>query len=198
MGTVEEIGLRSTRIRTLDRTVVTIPNAEFSNLRLENYARRDRMRLWTLIGVRYETMPDQLRFLLARLREILLAHPRVTEDPARVRLVGFGAYSLDLEVFAYVDSSDWNEFLAIREDVYLGFMDAIKEAGTGFAFPSSTTYLGRDGGLDAERARQAEERVAAWREQGELPFPNFPDALRREVWNRLDWPPKGSARAEGG
>jgi MscS family membrane protein len=195
VGTVEEIGLRSTRGRTLDRTVVTIPNAEFSNLKLENYARRDRMRLWTMIGVRYETTPDQLRFLLARLREILLAHPRVTDDPARVRLVGFGAYSLDMEVFAYVDTADWTEFLSIREDVYLRFMDAIKEAGTSFAFPSSTTYVGRDEGLPEEAVREAEQRVAAWREQGALPFPNFPDAARQEVWNTLDWPPQGSGEA---
>jgi MscS family membrane protein len=192
VGTVEEIGLRSTRVRTLDRTVVTIPNAEFSNLQLENFAQRDRMRLWTTVGVRYETTPDQLRFLLARLRQILLAHPRVTEDPARVRLVGFGTCSLDLEVFAYVDTADWSEFLAIREDLYLRFIDAINEAGTGFAFPSSTTYLGRDAGLNGEKARRAEEKVAAWREKGELPFPDFADQVRREVWNSLDWPPAGS------
>ncbi len=192
VGTVEEIGLRSTRVRTLDRTVVTIPNAEFSNLRLENFARRDRMRLWTMIGVRYETTPDQLRYVLARLRQILLAHPRVTDDPARVRFVGYGASSFDLEVFAYVDTSDWSEFLGIREDIYLLFNDAIKEAGTSFAFPSSTTYVGRDDGLNAEQQQQAEERVAAWRDKGELPFPNFPDELRREVWNSLDWPPAGS------
>lgn len=197
VGTVEEIGLRSTRVRTLDRTVVTIPNAEFSNLRLENFARRDRMRLWTMIGVRYETTPDQLRYLLARLREILLGHPRVTDDPCRVRMVGFGAYSLDLEVFAYIDTAHWNEFLAIREDVFLRFIDAVKEAGTGFAFPSSTTYLGRDEGLSAEDARQAKDRVAAWREKGELPFPDFPDRVRSELWNRLDWPPTGSPVADG-
>jgi MscS family membrane protein len=195
VGTVEEIGLRSTRVRTLDRTVVSIPNAAFSNMELENFARRDRMRLWTMLGVRYETTPDQLRFLLARLRQLLLGHPRVTDDPARVRLVGFGAYSLDIEVFAYVDTSDWDEFLAIREDIYLRLIDAVKEAGTGFAFPSSTTYVGRDEGLDEEEARRAEERVAAWREKGELPFPNFPDEARRRVWNSLDWPPQGSPAA---
>ena len=195
VGTVEEIGLRSTRVRTLDRTVVTIPNAEFSNLRLENFAKRDRMRLWTMLGVRYETTPDQLRYLLARLREILLAHPRVTDDPARVRFVGFGAYSLDLEVFAYVDTDDWSELLGIREHIYLQFMDAVREAGTGFAFPSSTTYVARDDGLDADEMRQAEARVAAWREKGELPFPNFPDAHRREVWNSGQWPPPGSPGA---
>jgi MscS family membrane protein len=192
VGTVEEIGLRSTRVRTLDRTVVTIPNAEFSNLRLENFARRDRMRLWTMIGVRYETTPEQLRFLLARLREILLAHPRVTEDPARVRFVGFGAYSIDLEVFAYVDTEDWSEFLSIREDIYLRFMDAVKQSGTSFAFPSSTMYLGRDDGLDQEETSQAEARVAQWRQKGELPFPHFPPGVRDQVENTLEWPPPGS------
>ena len=195
VGTVEEIGLRSTRIRTLERTVVTIPNGEFSNLTLENYALRDQRRLWTMIGVRYETTPDQLRYVLARLRQILLAHPRVTADPARVRFVGFGAYSLDIEVFAYIDTADHTEFLGIREDLYLHFMDAIKEAGTGFAFPSSTTYVGRDDGLDAEETRQAEARVAEWRKKHELPFPNFPDNIHREVWNSLDWPPSGSPDA---
>ena len=198
VGTVEEIGLRSTRVRTLDRTVITIPNAEFSNLALENFAKRDRMRLWTMIGVRYETTPEQLRFLLARLREILLAHPRVTEDPARVRLVGFGAYSLDLEVFAYVDTGDWGEFLEIREDIYLRFMDAVKEAGTGFAFPSSTTYLGRDEGLDEEEKSRAEAQVAEWREKGALPFPHFPPDVRDQVQNTLEWPPPGSPGASRG
>jgi MscS family membrane protein len=192
VGTVEEIGLRSTRIRSLDRTVVTIPNSEFSNLKLENYALRDRMRLWTMVGVRYETTPDQLRYVLVRLREILIAHPRVTDDPARVRFVGFGAYSLDLEVFAYVDTADWNEFLGIREDLYLRFMDAIKEAGTGFAFPSSTTYIGRDDGLREEEVRRAETRVAEWREKGELPLPNLSPDARQGIENTLEWPPPGS------
>jgi MscS family membrane protein len=195
VGTVEEIGLRSTRVRTLDRTLVSVPNAEFSNLRLENYTKRDRILLNTVLGVRYETTADQLRFLLARIREILIAHPRVTVDPARIRFVGFGAYSLDLEVFAYVDTNDWNEFLAIREDIFLRFIDAVNEAGSSFAFPSSTMYVGRDDGLDAAAVRRAEERVAAWRDQGELPFPDVPEELRREVWNSLDWPPKGSPNA---
>jgi MscS family membrane protein len=85
--------------------------------------------------------------------------------------------------------------LAIREDLYLRFIDAVREAGTGFAFPSSTTYVGRDEGLREQNARRAEERVAAWREKGKLPFPDFPDEVRREVWNTLDWPPAGSSGA---
>jgi MscS family membrane protein len=112
--------------------------------------------------------------------------------------VGFGAYSLDLEVFAYADTADWNEFLTIREDVYLRFMEAIKEAGTGFAFPSNTTYLGRDEGLDREEVSRVEERVATWRDQCALPFPQFPEDLRQELRNTLDWPPDGSPDARRG
>ena len=192
IGTVEEIGLRSTRIRTLDRTVVSVPNAEFSSLQIENFAKRDRIWLKTMLGLRYETTPEQMRYVLARLREMLLAHPKITEDPARVRFVGFGAYSLDLEVFAYADTSDFNEFLAIREDVYLRMMDIVAEAGTGFAFPSQTMYVGRDDGLDPQRTKEAEGRVADWRDHERLPFPNFDAARRRELMDSLDYPPEGS------
>jgi MscS family membrane protein len=97
-----------------------------------------------------------------------------------------------MEVFAYVDTQDWNEFLQIREDIYLRFVDAVKEAGTGFAFPSSTMYLGRDEGLNQEDVRRAEERVAKWRVKGTLPFPHFPQNVHDKVHNTLEWPPPGS------
>ncbi len=147
LGIVEEIGLRSTRVRTLDRTVITVPNATFSDLQIENLAVRDRMRLKTVIGVRYETTPAQLRRLLEDLRSVLRSHPRVCEDPCRVRMVGFGASSLDIEVYAYVDTPDWNEYLEVREELYLQMMDAVERAGTGFAFPSQTLYLAKDDGI---------------------------------------------------
>lgn len=195
VGTVEEVGLRSTRVRTLDRTVVTVPNAEFAQVQIENFASRDRMRLHTVLGLRYETTPDQLRHVLAGLRRLLSAHPRITDDPARVRFVAFGPHSLDLEVFAYADTTDWNEFLKIREDVYLRMMDVVAESGTGFAFPSQTLYLGRDTGIDREKAEKAEGEVRAWRSEGSLPFPDFsPESLAR-VENTLDYPPRGSAHA---
>jgi MscS family membrane protein len=129
-GTVEDIGLRSTRIRTLDRTVVSVPNSEFSNLQIENFAPRDRVRLLVTLGLRYETTPDQLRHVMAELRKLLLAHPKVLSDPARVRFVGFGASSLDVEIFAYVDTASFDEFLAVREDLYLRFLDVVAASGT--------------------------------------------------------------------
>jgi MscS family membrane protein len=193
VGTVEEIGIRSTRIRTLDRTLVTIPNSEFAEIQLENFAARDQMRVHAMIGLRYETTPDQLRHVLAELRRLLVAHPLVTETPRRVRLVGFGAHSLDLEVFAYVAVNDWNEFLKIREDIYLRMMDVIRESGTGFAFPSQTLYLGRDRGLNDERRQSAESQVQGWREVGELPFPDFREQTIAETHGTLDYPPRGSS-----
>jgi MscS family membrane protein len=196
MGTVEEIGIRSTRVRTLDRTLVTIPNSEFSEMQLENFGARDRIRMYANLGLRYETSPDQLRHVLAELRKLLAAHPQISEAPARVRFVGFGAHSLDLELFAYVPTSDWNEFLKVREDVFLRVMDVVRESGTGFAFPSQTLYLGRDGGLDDERTREAESRVRSWRESGELPFPDFDEQTVTRIDGTLDYPPRGSAVAE--
>jgi MscS family membrane protein len=198
LGTVEDIGVRSTRIRTLDRTVISIPNAEFSTLQLENFAVRDRIRLINTIGLRYETKPDQMRHAIAGLRRVLLAHPKVLPEPQRVRFVGFGSSSLDLEVFAYVETTDFNEFLAIREDIFLRFMDVVAESGTGFAFPSTTTYLARDGGLDREKQARAEAQVAAWRSEGKLMFPSFTPAEVEAMDDTLDWPPKGSVQSAAG
>jgi MscS family membrane protein len=193
IGTVEEIGLRSTKVRTLARTIVSVPNAEFVSLHLENFARRDQMWLKAIIGVRYETTPDQLRFLLVELRRMLLGHPEIAADPVRARFVEFGAYSLDIEVFCYVKTEDWNEFVTIREDIFLRIMDIVEQSGTGFAFPSQTIYRGDDTGLDDARSRAAEAQVQAWREQSALPFPDFAEAERAKLDDALTYPPEGSA-----
>jgi len=192
-GTVEEVGLRSTRVRTLDRTLVTVPNSQFSEFDIENFAMRDRVRLATTLGLRYETTPDQLRHVLAELRKVLIAHPKVNNDPARVRFAGFGAYSLDIDVFAYVETTDFGEFCTIREDLFLRFMDVVAAGGTGFAFPSQTLYLGRDGGLDEAAGRRAAEQVEVWRREGRLPFPDFEPETVANLSGTGDWPPRGSA-----
>ena len=114
-GTVEKIGLRSTRIRGIDRTVTSVPNADFAQRELVNYSQRDRLMLKTIIGLRYETNSEQLRFVLIKLREMLLAHPRLLEAPARVRFVKYGDYSQDIEIFVYVDTNDHGEFLGNPE-----------------------------------------------------------------------------------
>ncbi len=192
LGTVEGIGFRSTRIRGIDRTVTSVPNADFSQMKLVNFAQRDRILLRTIFGLRYETTSEQLRFVLAKLREMLLAHPKLLEEPARVRFVKYGDYSKDVEIFVYVDTSDWDEFLGIQEDVLLRVEDIVEAAGTGFAFPSQTAYLSRDSGLDRERSRAAEAQVQAWRSKGVLPFPEVPSEQREQLRDTLDFPPFGS------
>ncbi len=135
VGTVEEIGLRSIRIRTLDRTVVSVPNGDFSKLQLENFARRDEILFKSVLELKRETSPDQLSRILETLRELLTADPRVAEEPFRVRLVGFGQYSLDIEIFSYITTANRDEFLAIREELLLRIMDIVEQAGTALAMP---------------------------------------------------------------
>jgi len=192
IGTVEQIGLLSTRIRSLERTIVTVPNAELSEIKLENFAMRDQRLFKTVLQLRYETTPEQMRYLLAKLRELLLGHPKVSADPARVRFVGYGAYSKDVEVFAYLLCQDQNTFLAIQEDILLRIEDIVNEAGSGFAFPSQTAYLSRDKGPDVKRGRGVEGQVEKWRAAGKLPFPEFEAKEREQLMDTLDYPPKGS------
>jgi MscS family membrane protein len=163
LGTIEEIGIRSTRIRTLDRTVLTVPNGEFATLHIENYSQRDRYWFHPILNLRYETSTDQMRYVLGELRDMLGKHPKVDSTSARVRLIGLAAYSLDVEIFAYVVAWDYAGFLELQEELLLSCMEIVEKSGTGFAFPSQTLYLGRDGGLDAERTREAEEAMRSQR-----------------------------------
>jgi MscS family membrane protein len=192
MGTVVQIGLRSTRVRARDRTVVSIPNAEFSQMQLENFSVRDKFLYRFRLQLRYETTPDQLRYVIAKIREMLLGHPRVQSKRLRVRFRGFGAYAQDVEVYAFIKTRNWDECLGIQEDLNFRIIDIVAEAGTGFAFPSQTAYLGRDTGLNAERGREAETQVQEWRSKGQLPFPEFDEGLRGEKEDILDYPPEGT------
>jgi len=194
LGTVEKIGLRSVRIRTLDRSVVSIPTQKFADMPLENLGLRDRLLLKTVIGVRYETSADQLRYLQAAIRRMLVGHPKLLPEPGRVRFAGYGAFSLDLEIFVYVATSDWNEYLAVREDVLLRIMEIVEAAGTSMAFPSQTTYLARDTPNDPERMEEAERQIKRWRATGKLPLPDYADEDLERYEDELDYPDSTSAR----
>jgi hypothetical protein len=165
LGTVEEIGMWSTRIRTLDQTVLSVANADFSKGRLENYTARGKIWYHPRIRLRYETTPDQVRYILVEVRKLLYAHPRVLPDPARIRFVGFGEYSLDLAVFAYIDTKDYGEHLEITEDLNLRIMDVIKAAGTELAIPARLEYQMDKAPLDEKEIRRAEASVQEWRGQ---------------------------------
>ncbi|MCY2688020.1 mechanosensitive ion channel family protein [Salinimicrobium sp. TH3] len=193
VGTVEKVGMRSTRIRTLARTVVTIPNGEFSSSKIENYAHRDKFWFNTVIGLRYETTPDQIRYLLVELRTILYAHPIVTSDTTRVRFIELGSDSINIEIFTYIKVSTYDEYLEVKEDLLLRIMDVVGESGTGFAFPSQTIYFGKDAGLSKEKSKTAEEKVRQWKEKGDLQLPKFDPEHIKEIEDKIPYPPEGSA-----
>lgn len=194
MGTVEQIGLRSTRIRRWGGNRLTVPNAQFAEFQLDNLDNVRNIWIRTRLSLRYETTPEQLRYVLAKLREMLFAHPRILNP--RVRFVEFAESALEVEILCYTDTGVWAEWHAIREDVYLRTMEIVKESGTSFAFPSQTTYFARDEGLDDEQRQAAEQQVAAWREAGELPFPDMTPDDREALTGTLDFPPEGSAVLE--
>ena len=98
----------------------------------------------------------------------------------------------ELDIFAYLRCVEQDEFLAIQEDLFLRMADVVQKAGSGFAFPSQTTYLARDSGLDAERTDKAETEVKHRRFTGKLPFPEFEGEERERLEDSLDYPPKGS------
>lgn len=191
-GTVENIGIRSTQIRALDRTLISVPNAVFVDMELINWAKCDRMLILTVIGLRYETEPDQLRQVLARLREMLYAHPKIDRSTVRVRYVGYGPSSREVQIRVYALTQEWNEFYAIREDVFLRVDEIVAESGTAFAFPSQTLYLGRDGGLDQTLGEAAKQQVDDWRRSGILPFPDPAASRIDDLAGTLDYPPRGS------
>ncbi len=165
VGTVERIGLRSTRIRTLDRSVLSVPNSVLANVQIDNLSARERMWYRQVLNLRYETTPDQLRALLEDLRTLLLGDPRVSDHPFRVRFIGFGSHSLDVEVFLYIETNDFATSLAIREELNLRIYETVEAAGAQFAFPSQVHYLASDSPMDAEARTRAEARGAALRER---------------------------------
>lgn len=194
-GTVESIGVRSTRVRALDRTTISIPNAQLADMEITNWARCDRMLIHTTIGLRYETVPDQLRYTLAKLREMFHAHPKIDRETIRVRFAGYGGSSLDIDIRIYALTREWNTYYAIREDVFLRISDIVQSAGTDFAFESRTLYLKRDNGIDEAQQQAAAHEVRSWRKSGQLPFPRFTKAKMDELEGSLDYPPDGSSEA---
>jgi len=140
VGSVDHVGLRSTRIRTLDRTVVTVPNSQIANMSLETLSARDTFWFHPIVGLRYETTSEQLKAILSDLRALLADRTDIDQETLRVRFVRMNVYSLDVEIFAYLRARDWDHFLELQEPLLLAVMEIVRNAGTDIAFPSQTLY----------------------------------------------------------
>ncbi len=192
-GTVEDISLRSTRVRTDARTELSIPNGALATMSIENFTRRDKILFNPALAIRCETTADQLRYLLAEVRRMLYEHPKIESDSASIRFASFDNSALRLEIFSYVLTRDATEFAAIREDLLLRIMEIVEKSGSSFAFPSQTVYFSRDSGLDQEKTSAAEQQVQQWRDQHKLPFPDFAPADKSAFRGSIVYPPPESA-----
>ena len=150
------------------------------------------MLISSTLGIRYETPPDQLRYILVKFREMLHAHPKIDRDTIRVRFAEYGPSSLDISIRIYALTREWNEFFAIREAVLLRMNDIVRASGTGFAFPSQTLYMTKDDGLDEELSEAAINEVNSLRVTQSLPFPLLSKEKIEELEGTLDYPPRGS------
>jgi MscS family membrane protein len=133
VGVVEDITLRSVRLRTLDRTLVSIPAGALAQSGIENFATREKILAQSTLRLRYGTSVEQLTSILSGIRQVLDENSNLESPAARVRLVNFGAESIELEVFAYVLTADFNRFLEIREELLLRIASVVEAAGSGFA-----------------------------------------------------------------
>ena len=131
--------------------------------------------------------------MLANVRRMLYEHPKVESESARVRFASFDNNALGLEIFSYVLTSDFAEFTAIREDLLLRIGEIVEKSGTGFAFPSRTVYFTRDAGLDPEKTEGAERQVQKWRDEQQLPFPDFAPGDKSAFRGSIVYPPPDSA-----
>ena len=192
-GTVEDIGLRSTRIRTEERTLVAIPNGTVATINVENLSRRDKILFKTKLGLRPETKADHLRFVLAEVRRLLYSHPKVEGSSVRVRLTDIAGSSHTAEAVCYILTRDFNEFAAVREDLLLRIMDIVEDAGSGLAQPTQTLYLGRDSGLPKEKAENAVKKIVELRDGNKLPFPDFHQDDISSFKGSIEYPQKESA-----
>jgi MscS family membrane protein len=191
-GVVEDIGLRSTRIRTEERTLVAIPNGTVATINLENLSRRDKILFKTSLGLRLDSKADHVRFVLVETRKLLYSHPKIETDTVRVRLVEIANSSLNIEVVAYILTRDFNEYAAVREDVLLRIMDVIENSGGVLALPSQTLYLSRDGGVEKQKAETAAKKMAELRDGKQLPFPDFHEDEISSFKGSIEYPPRES------
>ena len=140
-GIVEDIGMRTTKIRAFDKRLVILPNATISNSAVDNFSRRDRRRIKMRIGLEYSTSPDEMRQMLKEIREMLFNHKQIHKEPLFVYFDKFEESSLSIFFYLFTTTAVWEEYLKIREDINLKIMQIISKYNSDFAFDSHNIYL---------------------------------------------------------
>ena len=141
-GIVEDIGMRTTKIRTFEKSFVVVPNSIVANTNIENFSRRGIRRIKMVIGLTYDTTPQQIRAIVEGIRSMLQTHPGIAHDQTLlVRFDRFDDSSLGIFIYTFTNTSDWEKYLEIREDINLKIMEIVHQHGSDFAFPSQSIYV---------------------------------------------------------
>lgn len=139
-GTVEKVGFRSTRVRTFDKSLVSIPNKKMIDAELDNLGLRPVRRVMFNIGLTYHSTPAQLKAIVEDIQSMINEH-QMTNNEGQVRFQEFGTSSLNIMVLYFVDSPKWEDLIDVKEDINYKIMDIVKKHHADFAFPSTTVYL---------------------------------------------------------
>jgi MscS family membrane protein len=140
-GIVEEVGFRSTRVRTFYNSVVSVPNMVFTDAHIDNFGRREYRRTFVTLNLTYDTTPEQMQAFVEGVRAIILNNSHTRKDYYEVHMSGFGAHSLDVMVYFFFKVKSWTEELAQRHNVYLEILRLARELGVEFAFPTQTLHV---------------------------------------------------------
>ena len=187
VGTVEEIGLRSTIIRTPDRTRVFIPNSVFSSVEVENYSSRDRIRYFRQLQLQMTTA-DQLRVILADLRKMFYSHPKVLQDSVSVRLEKVEQALALVRLEAGASTRDFQEYLTVAEDINLRIIELVHNVGAAFSGPGQVLQLRKFKQASDEETARVEAVLQEWREQDHRPFPDYSAEEIKQFRGTIDFP----------
>ena len=188
-GTVEEIGLRSVTLRTKNRTLVTVPNSMFSSADIENFSVRDRIRFYKLLELQMPT-PDQLRAILGEFRTLFAAHPMVRQDTISIRLADIEAATAVVRLDAGILTRNYEEYLAVAEDLNLRIIEIVHQNGAIFSGPGQVLQIRDFQQAGKEKLQEVEAKLEVWRQGEGLPFPDLSEEEKRALKNTLEYPKK--------
>lgn len=169
IGTVEVVGFRSTRIRTLTNSLIAIPNGTIANEVIDNFGLRTYRKMDTSVGVTYDTSPDVIETFIDGIRKIIDRHPRALEDTFSVYFSKLSASSLDILINGSIDAKTWTEELQTKQDILLAVIRLASILDISFAFPSTSIYIEKEDTTTNKQHISAEEFLNALEEQFKKP-----------------------------
>ncbi|MFK8041962.1 mechanosensitive ion channel family protein [Congregibacter sp.] len=185
VGVVEEIGLRSTMIRTLNRTMLAVPNAVFSSVEVENFSHRDRIRYYQHIELQMTTA-DQLRVILGRLRELFLSHSDAMQETASIRLQKVAAATAVIRIDVGIRTTDYQRFLAVAEDLNLRMIELVHDAGAVFSGPGQVLQVRDFYRASEDTIADVHSQLESWKNEEKLPFPDYTTAEKAALKGAIE------------